>query len=184
MPKIVDVSDLRTDNVVELNPGDFIDFIDSVNPEVIFKDIDGYFIMKEGFCIFTYHYGTYETFEEFREVALEVNEAGFSRIDLYESAKSFGTFENQEDYITFSNGGFAPHYEDYIKAKKGGFKNYRDFKEARLLDIKDAEMFQEFKESDFYIKTYLSRAFESDFYTIKHRDLNKQAFERFKKKEL
>lgn len=183
MPNVIDVSDLRTENIVELNPADFIDFIDSLNPDTIFKDLDGYFILKDGFCYFTYHYGTYETFEDFKKAALEIKEAGFSRIDLYESAKSFGTFEDEKDYIAFSNGGFAPHYKEYTNAKKQGFSNYKNYREAKLLGIENQEIFRRFKESDYYIKTYRSRLFDSEFYTTKHKILNKEAFEKFKNKK-
>ncbi|MFX1256890.1 MAG: hypothetical protein ACFFAN_03445 [Promethearchaeota archaeon] len=180
MLKIVKVEKVKANNLVEMSPIEFIEFLEYAEISIIFQDVDSYYFMKEGFCYFCQHYNTYESYEQFRQKAKEILKAGFTNIELYESSKSFGIFDNQEDYLRFSNGGFFPNYDDYIDSKKGGFKLYEDYKEAKLIGINTYKEFIRFKNSKFYRNDYLSRLFQYDIFTQKHKIINQIAYKEFK----
>lgn len=179
MPKIIRVNEMDASNKVELDTYNFIDMIESLEPPIILMDNDYFYITYNGFCYYTYHYGLFDSFQELKKKAIEAQKNGFSRIDLYESSKSFGDFENEEDYLQFSNGGFSPHYDDYQEAKQKGFSEYHNFREAKLIGIESFDEFQEFKQSPFYENTFSNRLFHSDVFTRKHIEINKRAYEEY-----
>ncbi|MBD3194500.1 MAG: hypothetical protein GF317_05550 [Candidatus Lokiarchaeota archaeon] len=181
MPKIIEIVKIRTENTIELNPSLFVELVSQKALNSLLKDSDCFYFLENGFAFFTYHYNLYESYEEFSRKVKEIKESGFTRIDLYESSKSFGEFENEKDYINFSDGGFAPYYKDYIEAKKGGFPTRNEYREAKLIGIEKYAELVEFKESEFYNTNYRSRLFESEFYTQKHKLINQKALKDFKR---
>lgn len=180
MPKVVNIEKVKAENLIEMSPIDFLEYIEDTKVPIIFKDSDSYSFMKDGFYFYTYHYNSYENFDKFRQYLIEIKKAGFNSPELYESSKSFGKFDNQDDYIRFSNGGFSPHYGDYIGAKKGGFVDYNEFREAKLLGIKKFDEFLRFKNSEYYNDKYASRIFQFDIFTQKHKVINTIAYKQFK----
>ena len=67
-----------------------------------------------------------------------------------------------------------------MDAKKRGFTELKNYKEANLLGIQTKAEFLTFKNSNFYQEKYSSRLFQYDIFTQKHKMLNDEAYRQFK----
>ena len=100
-PKMIKVKKADIKNEIEMDVSAFFDLINNDKIDVVFRDKDRFFIVKEGCCFSTNHFG----FFNFKEY--------------------FEAIDNSEDYSLFIRSNFYYNYDDYnsfIKSEQNYFK--------------------------------------------------------------
>ncbi|MHA1281983.1 MAG: hypothetical protein ACTSQP_05695 [Promethearchaeota archaeon] len=153
-------------NTIEIKAFEFIDWVLNEGFNSIFKDHTDFFVLKEGYRVYTPHYRTSETFEEFINKIEKLKKGGFKKDDNYSEALQLGIYSLNE-YQEFINSDFRNYrsyssyiniyelkenYEKFLEARKMGFTSAKDYFNALEIGCNDATLFNEFKNSSFYKK--------------------------------
>ena len=163
-PKIITVknSDIRMN--IELDIPKFLDLIKIFKNDVVFRDEERFFLVKEGCCFNSRHFG-FLNFEELVKAA----KLGFHHKDNYDYAteleidnfKEFSSiFNKTKSYFEYDsyrsyrnedkfNNNVVNHCQEYIKASKLGFQKKTEYDDAMELGFENYKNYISFKESGF-----------------------------------
>ncbi len=159
-PKIITVKNSDKKMEFELDITDFLELIKISKIDVVFRDEDNFFLVKEGCCFYARHFGFFGL-----EELVKAAKLGFRQKDDYNYAielgitnfKDFSSICNKAisyfDYQFYHGDAFnrdvVGHCKEYIKASKLGFQNKSEYDETLKLGFDSYESYTSFKKSGF-----------------------------------